>query len=118
MESHALESPCLKLSTTLLSILYKSLSVYFIGLALLESPFYTSNTLFVIPEGSSLSRQEATAITGRLASQAEAIGDRHTLLGLLAMGVLVLRLARDHPAVDKKLLRQLLDLHTQANAPL
>lgn len=55
-----------------------------------------------------------TAITGRLTNEAEAIGDRHALLGLVAMGVLVLRLAKDHPAVDKKLLRQLLDLHTQA----
>ena len=61
-----------------------------------------------------LRRQETTAITGRLADEAEAIGDRHALLGLLAMGVLILRLAKDHPAVDKKLLRQLLDLHTQA----
>ena len=52
---------------------------------------------------------------GRLANEAEAIGDRQSLLGLLAMGVLVLRLAKDHPAVDKKLLRQLLDMHIQAS---
>ena len=60
-----------------------------------------------------LSRQELANVTGRVSSEGETVGDRDALLGLLAMGVLVLRLGKNNPAIDKKLLRQLLDLHTQ-----
>lgn len=52
-------------------------------------------------------------MTDRIGSEGEAIGDRPALLGILAMGVLILRFGREHPSPDKKLLRQLLDLHTQ-----
>lgn len=52
-------------------------------------------------------------MSGRVSEMTERIGDRGSLLGCMALGVLLFRLGKDHPTFDKKLLRQLLDLHTQ-----
>lgn len=57
-------------------------------------------------------------MSGRIADHAELIGDRDSLVGILAASVLVFRLGRDDPSFDKKLLRQLLDLHIQASSCL
>jgi len=58
-------------------------------------------------------RQEVASVSGRISELAERIGDRDSLLGCVALGVLLFRLGKDHPTFDKKLLRQLLDLHSQ-----
>jgi hypothetical protein len=60
-------------------------------------------------------RKEVSSATGRISELEERIGDRESLLGCLAMGVLLFRLGKDHPSFDKKLLRQLLDLHSQVH---
>ena len=52
-------------------------------------------------------------MSGRISEMTERIGDRESLLGCVALGVLLFRLGKDHPTFDKKLLRQLLELHTQ-----
>ena len=60
-----------------------------------------------------LSRQELAAVTSKMAASADKPGDRDSLLGVLALGALVFRCGEEQGAFDKKLLRQLLDLHQQ-----
>ena len=54
-----------------------------------------------------------SSVVGRVATEGEATGDRGALLGVLAIGVLVLNFGKSHPTPEKRLLRQLLDLHMQ-----
>ena len=56
-------------------------------------------------------------MTSEMAAGAEKPGDRDSLLGVLALGALVFRCSEEQGAFDKKLLRQLLDLHQQVCWP-
>ena len=52
-------------------------------------------------------------MTSKMAASADKPGDGDSLVGVLALGVLVFRCGEEQGAFDKKLLRQLLDLHQQ-----
>lgn len=52
----------------------------------------------------------------RRAAGGERAGDRGELVGLLALGIAYARLATDEAPADRRLIRQLLDLHEQARA--
>ncbi len=54
-------------------------------------------------------------MTTRIANGSDLPGDRDSLLGIVAMGALVFRLGSEQGAFDKRLLRQLLDLHQQVS---
>lgn len=55
-------------------------------------------------------------MTNRVATGEERWGDSDRLVGLVALGALIFRLGEQQGAFDKKLLRQLLDLHQQVAA--
>lgn len=58
-------------------------------------------------------RTKLAAVTAKIADGSDLPGDRDSLLGIVAMGALVFRLGEEQGAFDKRLLRQLLDLHQQ-----
>ena len=54
-----------------------------------------------------------TAITGRIVQGQERIGERSSLIGWLALGVVHCHVCPHASTLDRKLLRLLLQLHTQ-----
>ncbi len=59
-------------------------------------------------------RQELAERQARLAAGGERAGDRGGLVGLLALGAVYARLTTDEAPPDRRLVRQLLELHEQA----
>jgi hypothetical protein len=70
------------------------------------------------PSARAARRQELAERQARLAAGGERAGDRGGLVGLLALGVVYARLTTDEAPPDRRLVRQLLELHEQARRVL